>query len=61
MRETINAAIAYILFSGVAYFNYEFLKPMFTVVKCIYCKLQFLQSALKEIVKLKDKGNVPLF
>ena len=34
---------------------------MITVAKCIYCKLQFLQSALKEIVKLKDKGNVPLF
>ena len=27
----------------------------------IYCQLHFLQSALKEIVKLKDKGNVPFF
>ena len=45
----------------ILYFIYEFLKAMISVAKCNYCKLQFLQSALKEIVKLKDKGNVPLF
>ena len=31
------------------------IKAMITVAKCIYCKLQILQSALREIVKLKDK------
>ena len=46
---------------GVAYFIYEMIKAMSAVAKCIYCNLQFLQSALREIVKSKDKVNVPLF
>ena len=37
------------------------IKAMITVAKSIYCKLQILQSVLREIVKLKDKVNVPLF
>ena len=46
---------------GVAYFISEMIKAMITIAKCIYCKLQVLQSALGKIVKLKDKVNVPLF
>ena len=40
---------------------YLFIKKYANSLTNIYCKLQFLQSALWEIVKLKDKGNVPLF